>query len=149
MSKQTKDKTVSDKENIPNNIDINELIETTKMNILPDYAKKVIPRDDFQTSRRVIIESLPKEKNIKSNKWSGKRTFMTISDNGILYSVAIDSISFYRSLIALDIKMNNVETKDDIDLSRLLGKMVGIKRIQFTNKDNLTNQCLNFFPLIS
>lgn len=150
MSKQ--DKKVDNVDNkdfiIPNDIDIDELIETTNLNILPDYAKEIIPKDDFQTTRKVVIETLPKIKNIDTEKFTGKRRFMTISDNGILYSVAIDSISFYRSFIALDIKINKVKEKKDIDLSRLIGKTVGIKRIQFTNKDGLTNQCLNFFPLI-
>lgn len=143
-------KQAKEKENsaIPDNIDISELIETTNLNILENFANTIIPKDDFQTTRRIIIESLPKVKDIDTKKFKGTRRFMTISDNGILYSLPIDSISLYRSFIALDIKMNDVKEKSEIDLSRLIGRQVGIKRIEFTNKDGLVNQCLNFFPLV-
>ena len=143
--KQAKEK---EKSAITDNIDISELIETTNLNILENFANTIIPKDDFQTTRRIIIESLPKVKDIDTKKFKGTRRFMTISDNGILYSLPIDSISLYRSFIALDIKMNDVKEKSEIDLSRLIGRQVGIKRIEFTNKDGLVNQCLNFFPLV-
>lgn len=133
------------KQSIDYDIDMDELIKTTNLNILPDYAKEVIIKDDFLTSRKVIIDSLPVWKDIKGKNWSGRRRIMTIIDNGKRYNAIIDSTSFMRSLIALDIKMNKVIDKYGIDLSRLIGKEVGIHRIQFTNKNGLLNQALNFF----
>lgn len=129
-------------------INIDELIETTKMEILPDYAKEILKPHDLFTSRKVIIDSLPTWKEIDTPKWKGTRRFMTILDNSRKYQVAIDSKSFLRSLVALDIKINDVKQKSDIDLSRLIGLEVGIKRIEFTNKDGLINEALNFYILL-
>lgn len=128
-------------------IDLDELIETTQLEILPDFAKEVIIKDDFKTVRKVIIESLPVFKEIDSEKFKGTIRVMKIIDNGVIYSLKADSIALRRSLFALDITMNQVKDKKDIDISRLIGKTVAIKRIQFTNKAGQTNQALQFFPL--
>lgn len=140
----TKNTNTSDK-SILDNINLDELIKTTNLEILPNYTKDVILDNDLKTIRQVIIESLPEAKDIESEKFTGQRLFMKIKDNGILYNLSADSVSLRRSLIALDIQENNVQSKDEIDLSRLIGKMYNIKRVKFTSKNGLTNTALNFF----
>lgn len=144
--KMSFDKKKTDK-SVLDDIDIDNVIKTANMDILPDYANEVIPKDDFKTIRKVIIETLPTFKEIDTKKFKGTRKFMQISDNNVIFQLAIDSKSLMRSLVALDVKMHVVKEKKELDLSRLIGKMVGIKRVEFTNKDGYINQCLNFFPL--
>lgn len=120
-------------------IDLNELIETTKLEILPKYD--IIKEDDLTTSRKVIIESLPIKKFIE--KIGKELWFMEISDNGIRYSLPCNSIALRRSLIALAID-KNTNDKTEIDFSKILGKSAFIKREQFTAK-GFTQAPLKFY----
>lgn len=145
--------TPKETENIPkipsiiDDIDLNELIKTTNLNIIEKY--NLIPTDDLTTARRVVIKSLPKPvfvKKIKNTEFNKYLLFMTISDNGKLYSINVDAISTRRSLIACAIKTSNIANKDDIDLSVLIDKMVGIKRTSFKDSYGIHTP-LNFYIL--
>lgn len=136
----------TEKANLLDNIDLVELIETTNLDILPNFQKSVIVESDLTTIRRVIINSLPTSKFIK--KVGKELLFMTIIYNGIKYSLSADSIALRRSLYSLAIKECNAKTKDDIDLSSILGKKFVIKRREFTSKSGFTASPLQFFSLI-
>jgi len=128
------------------NHDLDELIDTTNKEIKPKY--EMIPKGNTEIIRKVIISTLPKD--FISEKKGLELTAMVIIDNGIEYSLPFDSIALQRSLISLAIKECEAKTKKDIDLSKLLGKMYGIKREQFTvNKNNktFTQAPLKFFRL--
>lgn len=113
--------------------DLDEVIKTSDMRILPKYNG--IMEKDLLTTRRVIIESLPVDKHIKTK--DGKEldlTFITISDNDVMYSLPFNSKALQRSLLTLAIRESNASNKSEIDLSKVIGKMVGLKREQFKAK---------------
>ena len=127
-------------------IDIDELIETTKLEILPKY--ETIKPKDTTTERIVKIVSLPKakfiEKKADGSLLNKDLLFMTISDNSIVYSLSAESIALRRSLIALAMKLCNAEVKADIDMSVLIDKYAIIKRVEFTAK-GFTQSPIQFF----
>ena len=124
------------------NHDLNELITTTNKDIKPKY--EMIPKGNTDIIRKVIIISLPKD--FISEKKGLELTAMTINDTGIEYSLPFDSVALQRSLISLAIKECDAKTVKDIDLSKVIGKMYGIKREQFTAK-GFTQSPLKFFNL--
>jgi len=141
----TKDNVKSDNtENISlyDDIDLDEIVETTNLNILPKYEQ--IGKDDLTTIRKIIILSLPKPVYIEKVK--KQLRFMMISENGVKFSLPADSIALRRSLISLAIKESKAKSKDDIDMSKVIGKMYGIKREQFTAK-GFTQSPFKFFEL--
>ena len=108
--------------------DLNEVINTTNLEILPKYD--IIAKDDLITTRKVVIDSLPIRKFIeKANK---DLDYITIVDNGIKYSLPFNSIALQRSYIALAIKESNATKQSEIDFSKILGKTYGLKREKFT-----------------
>ena len=126
--------------------DLTEIIATTNLDILPKY--EIIAENDLITSRKVIIDSIPVRKFIsKANK---DLDYITIIDSGIKYNLPFNSIALQRSYISLAIKECKATTIKEIDFSKILGKMYGIKREQFTiNRDNTlyTQAPLKFFIL--
>jgi len=128
---------------------LNEIVDTTNLNILPKYD--AIPENDLITTRKVIIESLPIDKHVvKKDKTELDLTFITISDNGIKFSLPFNSKALQRSLISLAIKESKAMNKKDIDFSKILGKMYGLKREQFSVERNgivFTQSPLKFFML--
>ena len=144
--KQEKAKETDNTEVIENwldNHDLDELIETTNMKILPKY--EIIVENDLITSRKVIINSLPKKVFVE--KANQDLEYMTIIDSGIKYSLPFNSKALQRSLISLAIKESKAKTRETIDMSKVLGKMYIIKRKQFTSKSGFTTAPLSFFPL--
>jgi len=136
----------SEKVDMFKDIDIDELIKTSKLEILPKY--ETIQPKDLTTERLIKIVSLPKAKYIEK-KADGSildknLLFMVISDNGIDYSLSAESIALRRSLIVLAMKLCNAETKDDIDMSILIDKFAIIKRVQFKAK-GFVQQPIQFF----
>jgi len=123
-------------------IDLDEIVETTNLNILPKYEQ--IAKDDLTTIRKIVILSLPKPVYIEKVK--KQLRFMMISENGVKFSLPADSIALRRSLISLAIKESKAKSKDDIDMSKVIGKMYGIKREQFTAK-GFTQSPFKFFEL--
>jgi len=129
-------------------IDLDELVDTTWMDILPKYD--LIPKDDLLTSRKVKILVLPKQKYIEKTK-DGKVIdkelwFMAISDNDVKYSLNADSIALRRSIGSIAIKLSKAKVKSEIDLSKVLNVLVGIKRREFTAK-GFKQAPLQFFLL--
>jgi len=123
---------------------LNELIDTTNLNILPKYD--MIPKDDLITTRKVVIVSLPKAVSVEKDGTMLNLQFITISDNGITFSLPFNSKALQRSLISLAIKESKAIHKKDIDFSKILGKMYGLKREQFTTK-GYTQSPLKFYRL--
>lgn len=147
MSEKKKtDKT--DKSNDTNswieNHDLVELVETTNLNILPKYD--MIPENDLTTSRKVVICELPKSATVEKDGQILDLNFITISDNNIKYSLPFNSKALQRSFIAMAIKESKALNYKDIDFSKIIGKMVGLKREQFTAK-GFTQAPLKFFRL--
>ena len=127
-----------------NSHDLNELIETTKLEILPKYD--LIKPDDLITSRKVKILSLPVSKYIEKDGKKLNLTFITISDNDIAYSLPFNSIALQRSLLSLAIEKSKADIKENIDLSVVLNVLIGIKREQFTAK-GFTQSPYKFYNL--
>ena len=122
--------------------DLNEVINTTNLDILPKYD--IIIENDLITTRKVIIDSLPIRKFIeKANK---DLDYITIIDNGIKYSLPFNSVALQRSFISLAIKESKATKQEEIDFSKILGKMYGLKREQFTAQ-GFTQSPLKFFSL--
>jgi len=143
MTKETSNK-VDTNETWLDSHDLNELIETTKLEILPKYD--LIQEDDLLTSRKVIIESLPESKEIVKNGKTLNLTFITIRDNDIKYSLPFNSKALQRSLIQIAIKESKAIKQTDIDLSKVIGKFVGLKREQFEAK-GFIQQPYKFYSL--
>lgn len=122
--------------------DLTEVIETAKLKILEQY--NLIPKDDFITTRKVIIQTLPERKFIE--KANRELEVMVISDNGIKYNLWFNSKSLQRSFLKLAIHFSKAESKEQIDLSKPIGKLVGLKRIQF-KAQGYDAQALNFYIL--
>ena len=129
MSGKQTDKTdKKDKTSWLDTHDLNEIINTTNLDILPKY--EIISENDLITTRKVIIDSLPIRKFIeKANK---DLDYITIIDNGIKYSLPFNSIALQRSYIALAIKESKATKQSEIDFSMILGKTYGLKREKFT-----------------
>lgn len=130
MPKDTKEANKNDNSNetsVFDDINLDELINTTNLNISDKYD--MIDADDLKTIRKVKIVELPVRKNVK--KFNKDLLFMKISDNDKVFSIGADSISLRRSLLACAIKLCNAETKEQIDLSVLIGKLVNIQRTEF------------------
>ena len=123
-------------------IDLAELLETTNMDILPKY--NLISENDLTTIRKVKIEKLPYTKYIE--KVEKELTFMIISDNGIKYSLSCDSIALRRSILSCAIKITKAKDIESIDLSKIVGILLGIKREKFTAK-GFTQSPFKFFVL--
>ena len=115
-----------------NEHDLTELINTTNLNILPKYD--MIPENDLITTRKVVITSLPKAVSVMKDNTMLNLHFITISDNGISFSLPFNSKALQRSLISLAIKESKAINKKDIDFSKVIGKMFGLKREQFESK---------------
>ena len=109
--------------------DLNEVIETTNLDILPKYD--LIKESDLITVRKVVIMSLPKNVEVVKKGKMLSLHFITISDNGINYSLPFNSIALQRSFLSIAIKESKAKSKTEIDLSKVLGKMLGLKREQF------------------
>jgi len=124
--------------------DLNELIETSNLDILPKY--EIIKEDDLITSRRVIIDSLPKHVSTIKNNTNLELEYVNIIDSEIKYSLPFNSKALQRSFIILAIKESNAKEPKDIDFSKLIGKMYGLKREQFTAK-GYTQSPLKFYRL--
>ena len=144
------DKTEKTEKSWLDGINLTELIETTNMDIKPKYS--LIPKDDFLTIRRVSIISLPITKDVVKNKGTKNEktlslSFMEISDNGIIYSLPANSMSLRRSIISCAITLSEIKDIKDLDLSVVLGKLLGIKREKFTAK-GYDAQALKFFLLM-
>ena len=145
MSKQDKqEKPIADLPHWVKDHDLTEILETSKLMILPKYD--LIPENDLITSRRIRIVSLPETKQITKDGKDLVLNFITISDNDIKYSLPFNSIALQRSFIGLAIKFSNAKTKKDIDFSKVLNKLIGIKREQFTAK-GFTQQPYKFYDL--
>lgn len=124
--------------------DLDEIIETSKLDILPKY--ELIKKGDLITSRKIMIIGLPETKIIEKDGETLKLTFITIKDNDIKYSLPFNSKALQRSLVSLAIKESKAKTKKDIDFSKVLGKLIGIKREEFTAK-GFTQAPHKFFSL--
>ena len=124
--------------------DLNELIETSNLDILPKY--EIIKENDLITSRKVIIDSLPKHVSTVKNNTNLELEYVNIMDSEIRYSLPFNSKALQRSFIILAIKESNAKKPNEIDFSKLIGKMYGLKREQFTTK-GFTQSPLKFFRL--
>lgn len=129
------------------NIDMDELVGTTNLDIIDKYD--IIDKDDTTTIRKVVIKSLPEPKFIKEIKgkpFNKYLLYMLISDSGKLYSLNVDAISTRRSIGSIAIKLCKAKTKEQVDLSIVIGKLVGIKREAFTTSYG-EHKPLKFFLL--
>lgn len=129
--------------------DLDEVINTVNLEILDDYSKTVIMKDDFTTIRKVKIISLPKSKKIDSKKFKGTIHTMIINDSGKDYQLKADSIALQRSLIKIimsEMKKNGIKNINpkNLDYNAIIDKFFNISRTSFTNKNGYTNQCLVF-----
>lgn len=120
---------------------LDELLSTTNLDILPDFSKEVIREGNLTTSRKVIIETLPERKEISDKQGNTKKAdYITISDNGIIYQCPCGK-ACQRSLISLAIKLKQKELKrklkdkSEIDLSIILGKVAIARRRVFKTDD--------------
>lgn len=139
---EKKDASKTESNALLDDIDLDELIETTNLDILPKY--EAIDKDDLTTIRKVVIHSLPKFSYVE--KVGKDLRFMVISENGVKFSLPADSIALRRSLISLAIKECKATTKEAIDMSKVIGKMYGIKRERFEAK-GFTQAPYKFFNL--
>ena len=144
MDDKKAEKSIKENPNWLSQHNLNEIMETSKLDILPKYD--IITENDLITSRKVVILSLPESKEIKKDDKVLNLTFITISDNDIAYSLPFNSIALQRSFITLAIQMSKAKSQKDIDFSKVLGKFVGIKREQFTAK-GFTQSPLKFYNL--
>ena len=124
--------------------DLTELVNTSNLNILPKYD--MIPENDLITMRKIVIVGLPKSVIVDKDDKTLNLNFITISDNGIEYSLPFNSKALQRSFIILAVKESKAMNKTEIDFSKIIGKMYGIKREQFTAK-GFTQSPLKFFRL--
>ena len=141
------DNTEKAKESFFDDINLKEIVKTTNMDILDKYD--LIEADDNTTIRKVKIIELPKKvlvKEIKGKPFNKKLWFMTISDNGKLYSLNADSISLRRSIVSLAIKLSKAKTEQEIDFEKILNVLVGICRTKFEDSFGIHTP-YNFFPL--
>ena len=131
-------------------LDLTEIVETTNLDIKPKFL--AIPKDDFLTVRKVQIISLPVQKDVildkgKKTERAGKLFYMEINDNDVIYSLPANAVALRRSIIACAVKLSGAVDEKGIDLSIVLNKLLGIKRVSFTAKGFIA-QSLIFFPLI-
>jgi len=124
--------------------DLDEIIKTTNLNILPKY--EIIQENDLLTTRKVIIDGIPKRVDVIKDNTNLKLLYLTIIDSGVHYSLPLNSIALQRSYIALAIKECKATSKEQIDFSKIIGKMYGLKRETFTSK-GYTQSPLKFFRL--
>lgn len=124
--------------------DLKEIYETTMLKILPKY--EMIKKDDLTTMRKIKILSLPIDKIVEKDNETLDLTFINISDNDVSYSLPFNSKALQRSLISLAINVCNAKSISEIDLSKVIGKIIGIKRERFTAK-GFTQSPLKFFLL--
>jgi len=148
--KDKKEKTVKDfpkKADLWSGIDTNEILETSKLEILPSFNKLVIKEKDFNTVKHVVIAKLPYAKYIE--KVGRELLFMEVICDGIRYSLPADSIALRRSLISLAIKECEAKEPSEIDINAIVGKTYAIKRREFTSKSGFISSPLQFFPISS
>jgi len=140
VEKQTKSKTAI---SWIDTINLDELIETTNLNIIPKFD--LIAKGDLITTVKAKILSIPKEKEL-TKKDGEKLTIpiMEVEVQGIKYQLFCSSIALQRSIISLAIKECNADTRDKIDLSKIIGKTYNLKRDEFTAK-GFTQAPLKFF----
>ena len=124
--------------------DLNEVFETTQLDILPKYD--IIKTDDLTTIRKIKITSLPISKHLEVKGKELDLTFITISDNEMRYSLPFNSIALQRSFIGVAIKLSKAKSVAEIDFSKVLNKIIGIKREQFEAK-GFTQAPFKFFLL--
>lgn len=124
--------------------DLQEIYNTTMLKILPKYD--LIQEKDLTTMRKIQILSLPIDKIIEKDNETLDLTFINISDNDVSYSLPFNSKALQRSLIALAINVCNAKSIKEIDLSKIIGKTIGIKREQFVSH-GFTQSPLKFFLL--
>lgn len=125
---------------------IDEILETEKLDIKDEFS---IPENDFTTVRKIKICSMPYIKKGIKTKTHGiiDAYFVDIKENGIDKVLWYESKVLQRSFIATAIKLCNAKTKSELDLSVMLGKMVNIRRISFTDKFGKNNQALQISPI--
>ena len=123
---------------------LDEIVETTNLDILPKYD--IIPKDDLITIRKVVISGIPKRVDVVKDGSNLSLDFLSITDSGVKYSLPFNSKALQRSYISLAIKECKAKDKTEIDFSKIIGKMYGLKREQFTAK-GFTQAPLKFFRL--
>ena len=123
---------------------LDEIIDTTNLDILPKYD--IIQENDLITIRKVVIAGIPKRVDVVKEGTNLTLDFLSITDSGVKYSLPFNSKALQRSYIALAIKECKATNKSEIDFSKIIGKMYGLKREQFTAK-GFTQAPLKFFRL--
>lgn len=136
------DNTVETDESIFSDIDLTEIVKTTNLDIKPKYD--LIPKGDLLTIRNVSIVSLPKYKLVIVDGAEMNLMFMELNDNGIIYSLPCSSVALRRSIVAIAIRLCGAKTQAEIDISKVIGTQLCIKREQFTAK-GFTQSPLKFF----
>lgn len=127
------------------NHDLDEVIETTNLDILPKFD--LINDGDLETTKHIKLLGLPFSKEIEKDGKELTLTFLEISHKGIKYSLPFNSKALQRSFLSIAIKECSAENPSEIDLSIMLGKKVGIKREQFKAK-GFTQSPYKLFRLI-